>query len=345
MKAATEAGLRDPIQPWYEAIGSLGDYVTFRFGHLAPGSSEIRWVVLPHTRFDGIGGFAHMLREGGADIETLPQVAHPSDPSWWPFVRALPRLLGPRRRVAWGDLESGPAVAGGSLPDPVMAWRLFSEEETVALRGVAREAGVTANTFLLKHLDDSLRPELADPGASVPWMIPVNLRGKINRKRDTANHSSYIAIRIAPGQGMKDLHRDVYRRLNRGEHWAAWRGYSATQWLPMSWKRFLLKHDRAMTQWNLGLFTNLGVWDSEKAINQGDLRGAWLVMATVLRCQMVGAACITFQGRLSITIQVHPDLTTSPAVPERWMQRWVGRLTADLPVKPRCDHPIATVPE
>ena len=30
----------------------------------------------------------------------------------------------------------------------------------------------------------------------MPWMIPVNLRGKVVRDRDTANHSNYVTVRV-----------------------------------------------------------------------------------------------------------------------------------------------------
>lgn len=334
MSELSHARDKDPIRPWFEALESLGDYTTFRFGHVAPGAEEPRWHEFPHKLYDGIGGFAHMLREADLEIPALQVNRHPSEPSWWPFLRALPAVMGPRRRLKWRELETGPELPPGPLPDPVISWHVFEEEESTAIRTLAREAGVTINSYLLKHLDNTLREEIEDHAADIPWMVPVNLRGKIDRGRDTENHSSYLAIRISPKETVRDLHQDIYRRLDRGEHWIAWKGYTATRFLPQALKRLALKTDRAMTQWNLGLFTNLGVWDPDKTITDEDYRGAWVVLATVLRSQMVGAACITFQGRLSISLQVHPELTTSPAVPKRWMKGWLERIKGDLASEP-----------
>src|SRR5260221_2907370 len=73
-----------------------------------------------------------------------------------------------------------------------------------------------------------------------------------------------------------------------------------------------------MSQWNLGSFSNLGDWDSEKTITQSDCEGAWMFAPPVLRCQMVGAGCLTFQNPFSLLIQTHPDLTTSSAGSPGW---------------------------
>jgi hypothetical protein len=35
---------------------------------------------------------------------------------------------------------------------------------------------------------------------------------------------------------------------------------------------------------------------------------------------------MTFQNRLSLLMQAHPELTTSPAVPKAWVQNWVEEI-------------------
>jgi NRPS condensation-like uncharacterized protein len=316
----------DPIRPWYEAVRATGDYHMIRFGHLRPGSSDVRWVSIPHSEFDGIGGFTHLLREKGVTMDKLPENPHPSNPSWWPFIRSIPKILGPRRRLAWKELEQGPPVPDGELPDPVLAWHVFSEDQTRVLREAARVRSVTVNSLLMKHLDTVLRRDIVDPGAAVPWMVPVNLRGKVSRGCDTQNHSSYVSVRVAPGDTMQDLHAEIRRRLKRGEHWANWKAYSATRFLPPGMKEALVKADRAMAEWNFGLFTNLGVWDPEKRITHEYFAGTWMAAATVLRCQTVGAALMTYQGKLSLTLQVHPDVTTAQSVPDRWLAAWLDEV-------------------
>lgn len=328
MPSAANSKKRDPIKPWFEALESMGEYIGIRFGHLRPGSGEVEWIYFPHSECDGIGAFAHMFREAGIPLETLPQISHPAPYGWKPFFQALPKLLGPRRRLAWNELPRGEPLADTNQPAPAVAWHVFSETETRELLDASRSAGVTLNSFLLKHLDSALRPDLADPGAAMPWMVPVNIRGKVNRESDTENHTSYVAFHITAEDSLNEVHGHIYRTLDRGEHWAAWKGYRATRLLPRAIKRLAIKTDRVISQWNVGGFSNLGVWDRDNEIDHDSLAGSWLFCPPVLRCQMVGAGCVTFQNRLSLLIQAHPDLTTAPEVPRKWLERWLSFMEA-----------------
>ena len=92
----------------------------------------------------------------------------------------------------------------------------------------------------------------------------------------------------------------------------------------------MIVSERATSQWNIGGFSNLGDWDPEKKIREPECQGVWLFAPPVLRFQQVGAGCVTFQNRLSLTLQVHPDLATSPSVPQAWISGWVKEIEMDL---------------
>src|SRR5690606_30423798 len=153
----------------------------------------------------------------------------------------------------------------------------------------------------------------------VPWMIPVNVRGKVFRERDTANFTSYIGVRISSYETIHDIHRQIYAALGRGEHWANWNAYKVGRFTTLGMKKLLLRKELAMSQWNIGSFSNLGDWDPDKSISGPASEVGWLFAPPVLRCQLLGAGCVTFQNRLSLVIQAHPELTTDPEVTKGWM--------------------------
>jgi hypothetical protein len=320
----------DPIKPWFDAMEELGEYIGIRFGRVPTGTTQPEWIFLRHTDFDGIGGFADILRRRGAEISRLPQIKYPSEPSWSWFVKTIPKYLKPRHRLKWGPLKQGKPVNPSVEPPPAVAWHVFDEAETMQIKRAGRNGGFTVNSFLLKHLSKALRPFLQDEASVMPWMIPVNLRGKVVRERDTCNFSSYVTVNVRSYETVKDVHRNIYRSLAGGEHWANWYAYTAGRPLSAGIKKYLLVSDKAMSQWNLGGFSNLGDWDAEKRITVPDCAGDWLFSPPVLRCQLVGAGCVTFQNRLTITMQAHPDLTTHPEVAETWMQNWVKEIEMDL---------------
>lgn len=320
----------DPVSPWFNVCEDLGEYIGIRFGRIAPGASDPEWMFLRHIDFDGIGGFAELLRQRGAQIPRLPQIKHPSKPSWLPLLKMSPKFLKPRQRVKWRPLECDAELGKTPQPPRAVAWHIFDETLTTQIRRACRKNSFTINSFLLKQLTKAIRPFLEDESSVIPWMVPVNVRGKVFRERDTANFTSYVGVKIRSYETIHDVHRNIYAALGRGEHWANWYTYKATSWTTPGIKKYMVKNDLAMSQWNLGSFSNLGDWDSEKNIAHSDCAGGWLFAPPVLRCQLVGAGCVTFQNRLSLTIQAHPDLTTSPRVAKSWLQNWIKEIEMDL---------------
>ena len=321
----------DPVGQWFEALESLGEFVGIRFGHIRREGGEVEWHFLPHTRYDGIGGFAHLLRERGAEIGGLPQITHPGKLSWWHFCRFLPKMLAPRRYLKWRDLVQCGEASVSAEPPSAVAYEVFDEERTARIRRASRAAGVTVNSFLMKYLDRSIRPALDDPSSAIPWMVPVNLRGHVNKADDTGNHSSYVGIRIYASQSAKDIHRLIYDAIRRNEHLGAWKGFAASRCTGIRLKQRIIRANRATSQWSVGGFSNLGEWDAQKRITQPGCAGDWLFAPPVLRFQAIGAGCVTFQGRLTLTLQIHPGLTTSPEIASEWMRSWVREIKLGLP--------------
>jgi hypothetical protein len=320
----------DAIASWFVAAEELGEYIGIRFGHLQNGSVAPDWIFLRHIDYDGIGGFAELLRRQGALLPRLPQLKHPQSPSLLALLKALPSYAAPRRRIKWAPLDGERSPGTNDIPPTAVAWHVFDESITTQIRLACRKAGVTINSFLLKHLTKAIRPSIEDQSSDVPWMVPVNLRGKVNRGRDTANHTSYVAVRVRSYETAHDVHQKIYTALASGEHWANWAAYHSGNLLTPGMRRWLITKERCMSQWNLGSFSNLGDWDPERRLTEAGCLGDWLFCPPVLRCQPVGAGCVTFQNRLSLTLQVHPELTVNSGVPAEWLRNWIREIEIDL---------------
>ena len=318
------------MAPWFIALESSGEYMGMRFGRIAPGKSDPEWIFVRHAEHDGIGAFAEIFRKRGAPFESLPQAKHPSAPSLFSLFQLLKMHLRPRRRLHWKNLGQSIKSNGAPQPPLAFAWHVFDEAKMAEIRRVCNSAGVTVNSFLLKNLTKAIRPSLEDPLSTVPWMIPVNLRGKVDCGRDTANHMGHITAKVGPSNSAQDIHNQIYAAMERKEHCANWFAYELGRFTTHRMRKFLIKRELATSEWNLGAFSNLGVWDPEKKIIQPACLGSWLVCPPVVRFQLIGAGCVTFQNRLSLTIQAHPELTTEPQVCEEWISAWVGEIELDL---------------
>jgi NRPS condensation-like uncharacterized protein len=261
----------------------------------------------------------------------LPQIRHPAPPSKLATLKLLPKFLESRRPLKWAPFDcGGPARPSNDRPPTAVAWHVFDETETLRIRRVCRKAGVTVNSFLLKNLSKAIRVFLEDPSSVVPWMILVNLRGKVFRDRDTANYSTYLSVRVRSYETVHDIHRNIYAALARKEHWGNWYAFQSARLTTAGMRRFLMDKDLVTSSWNIGGFSNLGDWDPEKEMTSEECTGTWLFAPPVLRFQKIGAGCVTFQNRLSLMIQTHPELNVNPDVTAAWMQNWVKEIEFDV---------------
>lgn len=317
------------MAPWFIAVEALNEFIGMRFARIAPGKSEPEWIFVRHADYDGIGAIKMMFGERGGTVE-LPQAKHPAQPSWRSFFRLLKMHLQPRSRLTWKNLGPSAKLTDSSQPPPAVAWHAFDEATTTRMRDVCRKADVTMNSFLLINLTKTIRPYLEDLSPTVPWMIPVNLRGRVACERDTANHTSYLSVKVRPSDSVQDIHQNINAAMEREEHCANWFAYGLEKFTTHGLRKFLIAKELATSQWNIGAFSNLGVWDPEKKITQPECLGDWLVCPPVLRFQLIGAGCLSFQGKLTLTIQAHPELTTDPAIPKAWMRHWVEHIKQEL---------------
>lgn len=277
---------------WFRASEAAGDFMGIRYGRLPGGVGEVEWSFVSHIDCDGIGGFARMLRERGVETGRLPVAKHPCRgviAPLWNLWRDSRKVRECAMRDDWLVLRGG---------GDAVAWHLFTLEETREMVARCRGMGVTVNSFLLKHLDEAVRPEIRRADARIRWLIPVNLRGDIQYNDDTANHVSGVEVSIAPDESAVVIQAQILRRLERGEHRANHLLLLAGGILSHAAKVRYLTVGRAKHAGNIGSFSNLGVWDVNAATDDG-----WVFCPPVVTGQLLGAGCVTFQGRLGLAIQ------------------------------------------
>lgn len=289
-----------------------------RFGRLRQGSQEVEWSYVSHCECDGIGAFARLLREDGATLNTLPYSSAPSRAIIAPLLNLWRNRQIPDDCANRSDWHFDKHAHQG--PSKAVAWHLFSEAETTSIVRHCRRLQVSVNSFLLKQLDQAVRPDIRRPDARIPWMVPVNLRGDFHLADDTENHVSCVDVLIAANDSPQDVHQQIHQRLQRGEHRANYLLLGIGKLLSLGLKVKLLSRNRTRPNGNIGAFSNLGVWDSEKKLSTDD---SWLFCPPVVDGQLLGAGCLTFQNRLALTLQAHPWQSHKPEIAALWMERWV----------------------
>ena len=129
---------------------------------------------------------------------------------------------------------------------------------------------------------------------------------------------------------MQDIHRNIYAALNTGEHWANWRMYLLGRYTTVGMREDIVAKELGIFQWNLGAFSKpgrLGPGEEDCGVR---LPGGLAVLSAGLQVPTGRGRLVTFQNRLSLTIQAHHSLTTSPAVTKSWIQNWIKEIEIDL---------------
>jgi hypothetical protein len=205
-----------------------------------------------------------------------------------------------------------------------VAWRLFTDEQTKKIIAAAKAAGVTVNTYLLFHLNETVSAELTPQGSSKRWMIPVNLRGAITRHAVLPPHMSFLGVDVEREVSLSQLQASINRLKERGYHWGMWVMLHLGRLLGADGMRKDIRKREQQKHGTTGMFSNLGAWDVPGG-------ASWIFCPAVTRVYPIGAGAVTVNGRMALTIQLHEalgrDRRTSDSLLETWSQTCLQQAT------------------
>jgi len=310
----------DWVAEMFRALRDCGEDISIVYGQ-DDGSSahaEPRWFELQHDQYDGLSGLRELLRQQGLHVEKLPELR--GDP--FTFFRGLRGFFSilsavKIRRQQWKTEFDWLRKVSFLPPNQRVAWRIFTEEQTRKIVAAAKAAGVTVNTYLLSHLDTAVAAELIPPGASRRWMIPVNLRGAVIKESELPPHMSFWGADLEAKVSAGQIQASINRHKESGSHWGMWVMLQIGKLLGTEGMRKDIRKREKQGHGATGMFSNLGVWNIPGA-------GPWFFCPAITRVYPIGAGCITMNGRMALTMQLHDalcrDFQTSQALLAAWSQ-------------------------
>jgi hypothetical protein len=308
------ASRRDWVGYWYAVARSRGVNDIASIGRVDLRAGTVDWTDFSHATVDGVGRLGELLRARGYRIPELPRSRETRPPGPW---RALRILLGARglarpRKLRWRTRR--PVV---QAPRHGFPWTVLTREETERLERAARARGVSVNAWLLARLSAILWPALLEEGERGPWLFPVNMRGVAGPLPDHANVASAILIDCGPGTDDRAIHAQVRARLAAGMHWATWWILHVGRVVGRRGVRWI-SHRRERSAEYVGTFSNMGAWPPEgSAPGALDENEAWLCTPPGTPNFPVSAGLMAWNGRLSITLKVHPSVTADQGLAAR----------------------------
>jgi hypothetical protein len=326
----------DWVAEMFRALRDCGEDIAIIFARLddeANGkTSAPLWKTLAHDEYDGVSGFSALLAQMGVSPGAMP-VLREGRASWRRRARGLLAVLRmmPVRRQRWRLSFDWERRVSFLPPHMRVAWTLFDAAQTAALVSAAKSAGVTVNTLLLHHLDTAVRAQWVAPGADTRWMLPVNMRGAVTRPASNPPHMSFLAADLAAmPPTLPELQGHIDRALSTAQHWGMWSLLQLGRVLGEKGMRADIRKRERQGHGATGMFSNLGVWNTEGA-------GHWLFCPAITRVYPIGAGCITVNGRLALTLQLHDALGGSLDSAQATLDDWVRSCTAAIASTAPCD--------
>jgi hypothetical protein len=327
---------RDPIDEWFSVLESLGECCRIRVGRYLAGTAEPEWFFLPHQRYDGLGALARVQAQAFGQALELPRSSESAPGRLARWVAALRCVF--RRRpelLEWRDVNASWRPDPSSRSSPTSAaWIAFTDVETSLVRKQARERGLSMNAWLLWALARSGLPLLLPGRGKLEWLVPLNLRGAVESRRETANTAATLDVAFAPEASADDVHAALREQIEHRAHFGAWQLVQALRWFGGSFLEKLARRELAIPKH--GCFSNLGALGPRAAPARGPEEW-WMAFNTVFRSRPVGAACLTWGGRLTLTLQLHPALTADGERARRWLDEWAHLALGGTPAaRARC---------
>jgi hypothetical protein len=329
----------DWVAEVFSAMRDCGENISIVYGQKPASSAqeEPMWFELPHNRYDGISGLATLLRQQGCRVEQLP-VLRGDRFTWLRALRGLFAVLPALqiRQRQWRQFDGARKV--GFLPvRERVAWELFTEDQTQRIAHCAKAAGVTVNTYLLFHLDALVCCHLALSRSGNRWMVPVNLRGAVKRADEAAPHMAFLGVDVDRNGSLTELQARISRLKQRAYHWGAWIILHAGKLIGAEGMRRDVHNREQKNHGWTGIFSNLGVWEVPGG-------GHWIFGPAISRVHPVGAGCITLNGRMALTLQLHDAFGVGLRTAHGLLQYWKHACLQE-PARPQsATGPVAVQP-
>lgn len=308
----------------FEILDEMGEDATFTFALARVGDPALLdSAVFHHAESDGHGGLTRFLRGRAIAFDPPSTRVAEAPPSLIERVRAVGRVVRQRRGEPLAIRSRNASwVRGAKVTARPAAGTLLSAEASAAIFAAAKAAGVSVSAFLLHALTESVVPLVAEPGRTVTWGVPVNMRGPVEVEPADANASSIMPVDVTRGSDAGSVHAALLAALAANLHWGKWDQLNMIARLGKRFVREKVRHYyRTADPARIGVFSNVGAWRGTTADDVGIL-----AYGVPTLTEPLFAAVLTWNGKLALTLRAHPSLTGDDAEVARWCDAWLARL-------------------
>ncbi len=318
---------RDSSGEKYLILQDIGESIDMTLGRMNIETGEVDWFRRPHYVTDGVGAVRDVLRLNGNQIDEVPLMKPGEVPGRFKrFLLLLQHWRNmPARSYPWKTWYPKKYGVGTSL-----AYAQFDRDATQALLNYARGQKCSLNSVLLWTLNQCCCELLLTqkPDETI-WTIPLNLRGGVKTDNAAGNVTASISLRLPADPELNYIDTKIKDIYQQGVHWGAWVMSNMTRYIGKRLFRFLAL--RARPIW-MGVFSNVGSWPLQELPHPIDDRYAYIGVPPATNLLPVTCCSLTWNGRMTLSAQLHSSISDDIADTEKLIQTWTARLRelADL---------------
>lgn len=299
----------DLLGQWYEVGRERGKSDVIHFMRIDQNNNVVDEFESRHAFHDGMGAFTTLLRSVGYEI-SAPWQRRKLSPNFLQWAAALKQFGGdntPHPSPWWSKFD-------GSLPyrPDIRTHRLFTTEQTAQILSQAKKNNVTFNAWALSALHKAVAAQFFAPEKTVGrWLIPVNFRNESIHSESLGNHASYFGLPVDSRHSVSDIAFNFSKGVESRGAWLTEKTAAILSFMGPSAIRKMTSSSKP-NHW-MGTFSNMGTWP---AISQSQVlpeihskTAAWIAVPPAgSPTYPVGVVAMTWAGRLSLGIRLHPAL-------------------------------------
>jgi hypothetical protein len=325
---------KDYISMWFDVRKELGISDAMSIGPMNKSSGDIQWNTFSHSKMDGIGGIATILRDQGYPCKNLPISREKSEPSSWQLYKLnklqkknnkIESKYTPSKTIRW---KNNFPCSNDNSADIVNAY--FDKETTLLIKRNAKKNRVAFSTFLMWSLNKAIADNLIDGNQNYYWFYPVNLRGAISLENDTSNYSSGITICLNNYITPKQLQQEIKHKIKLKEHWSTWKLAHIGKLIGKPGVRYIYK-SISKKNFYAGSFSYLGAWPlQENNIPAENNDEVWVSCGIGTKNYPVSTGIMEWHGQLTLGLKLHPMICQDIKLTEKCLHDWKINLTEEI---------------
>ncbi len=201
----------------------------------------------------------------------------------------------------------------------------FTQQETTAILKSCAERNLVPYHIAAIELDRCARQLLADANEETKWLFPVNMRTSIGEAAKVANQVSFIPLVLSGSTNGTTLKKQIREHFENDVHWGNWCLHHVGRIFGEKAVR-VLSHSASQKSFWMGTISDLGTWTTDSSYQFLAEDEIWFCVPPGSANYPLGFTLLTVNGRLSLSLKVHPSIHA----PEGWNYLALQHIRAKL---------------